>query len=181
MSDKQQRSLGYTRICNSVFQDKRLNEADVGLLCFMLSLPPDWKFSVAGLCAVRPQSGRSKLSASIKHLEQAGYLQRTLCRENGKVAGCIWKISDVPFENLISEKPLSENLTSENLTLENLTSEKPSAEKPSAEKPSADFQPQTNNLSNKILTNKILSESHYARAAREDAPSVPLCVEEVKN
>ena len=156
MASEKQQPFGYTQISNAVFQDKRLNEADVGLLCIMLSLPPDWQFSVAGLCAIRPQSGRDKLAASIKRLENASYLQRSLRRDGGKFVRTVWEITDTP-----------------------------STEKPSTEKPSPDFPKETNTLSNKELNKKELTEKRNSesvpREARERAPFVAPSVEEIES
>lgn len=158
MASEKQQPFGYTQISNAVFQDKRLNEADVGLLCIMLSLPPDWQFSVAGLCAIRPQSGRDKLAASIKRLENAGYLQRSLRRDGGKFVRTVWEITDTP-----------------------------STEKPSTEKPSPDFPKETNTLSNKELNKKELTEKRNsesvprATCARERTPFVAPSVEEIES
>ena len=156
MASEKQQPFGYTQISNAVFQDKRLNEADVGLLCIMLSLPPDWQFSVAGLCAIRPQSGRDKLAASIKRLENAGYLQRSLRRDGGKFVRTVWEITDTP-----------------------------STEKPSPKKPSPDFTKETNTLSNKELNKKELTEKRNSesvpREARERTPFVAPSVEEIES
>ena len=166
MASEKQQPFGYTQISNAVFQDKRLNEADVGLLCIMLSLPPDWQFSVAGLCAIRPQSGRDKLAASIKRLENAGYLQRSLRRDGGKFVRTVWEITDTPS----TEKP---------------STEKPSTEKPSTEKPSPDFPKETNTLSNKELNKKELNKKRNTesvpREARERTPFVAPSVEEIES
>ena len=156
MASEKQQPFGYTQISNAIFQDKRLNEADVGLLCVMLSLPPDWQFSVAGLCAIRPQSGRDKLAASIKRLENAGYLQRSPQRDGGKFVHTVWEITDTP-----------------------------STEKPSPEKPSPDFPKETNTLSNKELNKKELTEKRNSesvpREARERTPFVAPSVEEIES
>ena len=161
MASEKQQPFGYTQISNAVFQDKRLNEADVGLLCIMLSLPPDWQFSVAGLCAIRPQSGRDKLAASIKRLENAGYLQRSLRRDGGKFVRTVWEITDTP------------------------STEKPFTEKPSPKKPSPDFPKETNTLSNKELNKKELTEKRNSesvpREARERTPFVAPSVEEIES
>ncbi len=166
MASEKQQPFGYTQISNAVFQDKRLNEADVGLLCIMLSLPPDWQFSVAGLCAIRPQSGRDKLAASIKRLENAGYLQRSLRRDGGKFVRTVWEITDTPS----TEKP---------------STEKPFTEKPFTEKPSPDFPKETNTLSNKELNKKELTEKRNSesvpREARERTPFVAPSVEEIES
>lgn len=156
MASEKQQPFGYTQISNAIFQDKRLNEADVGLLCVMLSLPPDWQFSVAGLCAIRPQSGRDKLAASIKRLENAGYLQRSLRRDGGKFVRTVWEITDTP-----------------------------STEKPFTEKPSPDFPEETNTLSNKELNKKELTKKRNTesvpREARERTHFVAPSVEEIES
>ena len=161
MASEKQQPFGYTQISNAVFQDKRLNEADVGLLCIMLSLPPDWQFSVAGLCAIRPQSGRDKLAASIKRLENAGYLQRSLRRDGGKFVRTVWEITDTP------------------------PTEKPLTEKPLTEKPLTDFPKETNTLSNKELNKKELNKKRNTesvpREARERTPFVAPSVEEIES
>ena len=166
MASEKQQPFGYTQISNAVFQDKRLNEADVGLLCIMLSLPPDWQFSVAGLCAIRPQSGRDKLAASIKRLENAGYLQRSLRRDGGKFVRTVWEITDTPP----TEKPLTE---------------KPLTEKPLTEKPLTDFPKETNTLSNKELNKKELNKKRNTesvpREARERTHFVAPSVEEIES
>lgn len=151
MASEKQQPFGYTQISNAVFQDKRLNEADVGLLCIMLSLPPDWQFSVAGLCAIRPQSGRDKLAASIKRLENAGYLQRSLRRDGGKFVRTVWEITDTPS----TEKP-SPDFPKETNTLSN------------------------KELNKKELTEKRNSES-VPREARERTPFVAPSVEEIES
>lgn len=156
MASEKQQPFGYTQISNAVFQDKRLNEADVGLLCIMLSLPPDWQFSVAGLCAIRSQSGRDKLAASIKRLENAGYLQRSLRRDGGKFVRTVWEITDTP----LTEKPLTE-------------------------KPLTDFPKETNTLSNKELNKKELNKKRNTesvpREARERTHFVAPSVEEIES
>lgn len=153
MASEKQQPFGYTQISNAVFQDKRLNEADVGLLCIMLSLPPDWQFSVAGLCAIRPQSGRDKLAASIKRLENAGYLQRSLRRDGGKFVRTVWEITDTPS----TEKP-SPDFPKETNTLSN------------------------KKLNKKELTEKRNTESvPRATCARERTPFVAPSVEEIES
>ena len=181
MASEKQQPFGYTQISNAVFQDKRLNEADVGLLCIMLSLPPDWQFSVAGLCAIRPQSGRDKLAASIKRLENAGYLQRSLRRDGGKFVRTVWEITDTPS----TEKPSTEKPFTEKPFTEKPFTEKPFTEKPFTEKPSPDFPKETNTLSNKELNKKELTEKRNSesvpREARERTPFVAPSVEEIES
>lgn len=94
------RKRGYTTIPNEIFYDRRLNLKDIGLLTFLLHLPDGWDFSVLGLCSVIPNDGKSAICASLKRLEQAGYLSRKFIRgKDGKILDCEWNISDEPCDD----------------------------------------------------------------------------------
>lgn len=77
-----------------------------GLLASMLSLPPEWRFSVEGLAYLHKES-ECAISSGLKELEQLGYLQRSYPRdENGKIARAVYTICDIPiyeYEQLYSE------------------------------------------------------------------------------
>lgn len=122
MAILRKRHARYTVIPKGIFCDSRLNLRDVGLLCFMLHLPDDWNFSVAGLCAMRGGDGRDAIRKSVRKLEECGYLQRSQARdtETGKMGEAIWYLYDVPMtENPTSAKPMSETPTSVNPTQSN--------------------------------------------------------------
>ena len=122
MAILRKRHAQYTVIPKGIFCDSRLNLRDVGLLCFMLHLPDDWNFSVAGLCAMRGGEGRDAIRKSVRKLEECGYLQRSQARdtETGKMGEAIWYLYDVPMtENPTSAKPMSETPTSVNPTQSN--------------------------------------------------------------
>lgn len=122
MAILRKRHAQYTVIPKGIFCDSRLNLRDVGLLCFMLHLPDDWNFSVAGLCAMRGGDGRDAIRKSVRKLEECGYLQRSQARdtETGKMGEAIWYLYDVPMtENPTSAKPMSETPTSVNPTQSN--------------------------------------------------------------
>lgn len=86
----------YTVIPNNLIRDNRLSVRDVGLLCVMLSLPDDWSFSVNGLVSMFQHDGRDGISASLKRIEEAGYLRREQTREKGKLGAVVWIVSDTP-------------------------------------------------------------------------------------
>lgn len=106
---------GFTIVPNSIFEDNRLNLRDIGLLCYLLHLPEDWDLSIKGLTAILPNDGRDGISASLKRIEQAGYLRRTQERlKDGTMGDYIWIVSDVPLpktENPYTDKPNTENPT----------------------------------------------------------------------
>ncbi len=98
-----QLSQGFTTIPNSIFMDKRLSLKGVGMLCKLLSLPPNWEFSEVGLTKIM-KDGKDSVKSALKELETFGYLQRERVRdENGKLRGSIYHVYEVPFEPIIKE------------------------------------------------------------------------------
>ena len=89
----------FTILPNSLIRNPALSLRDVGLLCYMLSLPPDWDFSVNGLNAILSNNGRSSVRASLKNLENQGYLKRTRLRDDvGRITNGQWIVSDLPLD-----------------------------------------------------------------------------------
>lgn len=74
---------GFTRIDNRVFQDKRLKQSDIGLYCFICSLPDTWEFSEKGLQRASG-FGITSIRSSLKRLEAAGYIDRMQQARRGK-------------------------------------------------------------------------------------------------
>ena len=142
----------FTILPNSLIRNPELSLRDVGLLCYMLSLPPDWEFSVNGLDVVIQKNGISSVKAGIRALEKQGYLQRKRIRdEKGRILCNLWTVSDIPFlEPQVDYPP----------------AEKPPVEKPPVEKPPEENHLQTKNISNKVNTNKEKRE--------QKAPSIPV-------
>ena len=106
----------FTALPNALLQDKRLELRDVGLLCFMLSLPPNWDFSIRGLAAILPHDGVAAIGKSLQRIEAAGYLQRKQDRgKDGKLLPVVWFVSDEPHidfpytDNPDTERPYTGN------------------------------------------------------------------------
>lgn len=100
----------YTVMSNSHFKDKRMTLKAKGLLSLMLSLPDDWDYSIAGLCALS-KDGKDSVMNTLAELETFGYLIRTkLTDERGRFAGYDYDI----YENPQTEKPYAENPNTEN-------------------------------------------------------------------
>ena len=113
----------FTALPNSLLQDKRLHLNDVGLLCFMLSLPSDWKFSERGLAAILPYDGVAAIGKSLQRIEAAGYLKRKQDRgKDGKLLPVVWYVSDEPHidfavtEIADTAKPLPGNRAQSKIT-----------------------------------------------------------------
>lgn len=125
----------YTVMSNAHFKVKEMTLKAKGLLSLMLSLPDEWDYSVAGLCALS-KDGKDSVMNALAELEEFGYLTRTrLTDDKGRFAGYDYDI----YENPQTENPYSGN---------------PHTEKPNTENPQ---QLNTNKSSIKELNTKELN------------------------
>ena len=69
----------FTMISNIILKDRTVSIKDRGMFCLLCSLPDDWNFSINGIRAIVPD-GTDSIRASIKSLEEHGYLTRTKTR-----------------------------------------------------------------------------------------------------
>ena len=86
----------YTNIPYTILTDRRLSARALGLLVLMISFPPDWRYSVAGL-SVLLKDGKQSIRSGLIELETLGYLKRV--REHasdGKFKGFEYEIYDSP-------------------------------------------------------------------------------------
>lgn len=122
---------GFTTVYNSAARDPRLSLAARGLFLTMESLPPDWRYSEAGLCRLC-QCGRTRIRSALNELKEAGYLTRqTRHTDKGRFAGEVYVLlqeSACPVPEPVSENPTAENTqplsrfpTADNPTSENRT------------------------------------------------------------
>lgn len=149
----------FTVLPNSLLRDPRLRLRDVGLLCYMLSLPEDWDFSVHGMKTVLTQDGETMVKTSLKNLEQCGYLRRRYERTGqGVFRKFYWDITDIPDcfseDSPLDEKPLVD---------------KPLVDKPLVDRPLADNRPQTKNILNKEQNNK--ETTNKEKSDKENPPT----------
>lgn len=68
-----EKNKNYTCMANYHLRDKELSLKAKGLLSVILSLPDDWKYSMAGLVAICKE-GETAVKAAFKELEEAGYV-----------------------------------------------------------------------------------------------------------
>ena len=138
-----EKNSNYTVMANYHLRDKGLTLKAKGLLSVMLSLPPEWDFTVAGLTLISKE-GISAIRAAISELEKAGYVIRSRVRNaSGQIVDVEYTIYEFPQNDPacrqlesghpLSEKPMLENLTLDNPTLDYLTLENPILEKPTLE------------------------------------------------
>ncbi len=149
-----EKNSNYTIMANYHLRDTRLSLKAKGLLSIMLSLPPEWDFTLAGLARISKE-GISAIRAAVVELEETGYVVRARVRnEAGQLTETEYTIyefpqngeqddsgeeprptdhpgtngSMLPHESPVCSSPALEKPTSENPTLDNPTLGNPTLE-----------------------------------------------------
>jgi hypothetical protein len=91
----ERKSQPYTMIANATLQDTSISLEARGLLTYLLSKPDTWAVVVTWL-QTEMNVGRVKLNRIIKELENAGYIETRIIREDGKI---------VQYERIVLERP----------------------------------------------------------------------------
>jgi len=167
----------YAVIAKHHLKNRALSYKAKGLMTFMLSVPDDWDYSMAGL-AVLASDGIDGVRSGIRELEKHGYLtRRRICDVSGKLGDIEYTVHEVPQipngdepdsppseppsnpPTPTSEKPILEKPTLGLPTLEKPILDFPTLAKPTLEKPTLVLPTLENpmQLSNKVLSNKELS------------------------
>ena len=114
------KNTNYTVMSNYHFKDKNLSLKAKGLLSQMLSLPADWDYTVAGLCAINKENSTA-IKSALNELKEGGYLKVTKLMPNQTESGHIEYIYDIYEKPTNNEKQGVENQGIENLYVENHT------------------------------------------------------------
>lgn len=126
----------FTVMSNHHLRDKNLTLKAKGLLSVILSLPDDWKYSIAGLAAICKE-GTSAVKSALQELTDAGYVTVTKLYPNHTETGRIEYVYDIHERPQAPRKQGIENLPLESQQVENqaqLSTEEPSTDKPTTEK-----------------------------------------------
>ena len=115
------KSKDYTVMSNAHFKERGMTLKAKGLLSLMLSLPDEWDYSIAGLCAICKEN-QSAIKSTLDELKQFGYLVITKRMPNETDTGRIEYDYDI-YEH--PQKQATEKQGIENLPLEILTVENP--------------------------------------------------------
>lgn len=122
----------FTVMSNHHLRDKNLTLKAKGLLSVILSLPDDWKYSIAGLAAICKE-GQSAVKSALQELTDAGYVTVTKLYPNQTETGRIEYIYDIHERPQEPRKQGVENLHLESQQVENqgqLNTDVPSTDKP---------------------------------------------------
>ena len=119
----------YTKVGNYFIRDPDLSLRGKGMLTLLLSLPEDWKYSIAGLSTITKE-GEDAVRSALKELEWRGYLERQRRRDE------LGMLREMEFT--IYEQPKGTfDLRTGIPYLENPMSENPSTEVPIRDFPNA--------------------------------------------
>lgn len=118
----------FTVMSNHHLRDRNLTLKAKGLLSVILSLPDDWKYSIAGLAAICKE-GTSAVKSALQELTDAGYVTVTKLYPNQTETGRIEYVYDIHERPQAPRKQGIENLPLESQQVENqaqLSTEEPS-------------------------------------------------------
>lgn len=113
----------YTVVDNTFIRDMNLSMKAKGLMLLMLSLPPEWDYSVAGLAAICKE-GMTAIRGALKELEECGYLRRE--RRNSEKGYFVYEyiLTEIPQPyngNLHTDKLDTEETYTDDAHTENRT------------------------------------------------------------
>ena len=130
-----EKTANFTVMSNTHLKDRRLSYKSKGLLSVILSLPPDWDYTITGL-AVIAADGVDSVKTAIKELEQYGYVTRKQLRdERGRMAQNEYRVYENPADNPDFVQP--EQVSPEQIPPEQVSPEQVSPEQDAPdEKPS---------------------------------------------
>lgn len=144
-------NTNYTVMSNHHLKNMNLSLKAVGLLSKILSLPPNWDYTVEGLAAIC-KDGVTAVKSALKELKDEGYLVVTKLMPDKTKSGRIEYIYDIyeqPQEKQAFEKQDVENLQVEIQGVENqlqLNTDKSSKEVLSKEELKTDYKEEFENL-----------------------------------
>ena len=69
-----EKTSNYTVMSNQHFKVRNMSLKAKGLLSLILSLPPDWDYSIAGLTSICKE-GYDTINTTLKELQNLGYLR----------------------------------------------------------------------------------------------------------
>ena len=129
-----EKDANFTTMSNYHLRDPGISLRAVGLLSKMLSLPPEWDYTVAGLAAICKE-GRDAIRSALQELENAGYMRREQTHnEAGHFSGNDYVIYEHPplsgFPSTVKPStgsPLTVNPTEINIDINNNLNNPPKA------------------------------------------------------
>lgn len=139
-----EKTRDYTTMSNFHLRDKRLSLKAVGLLSKILSLPPDWDYTVAGLAGICKE-GRGSIGTTLEELEAAGYIiRRQVHKEDGTFGGNEYVVFEQPPPTVVGKADNGETPEMSTVARKPGNGAQPLPENPSTVFPSTDNPAQLN-------------------------------------
>jgi hypothetical protein len=85
----------FTRVLNETIRDPALGGLARAILCYALSMPENWQIHSWQL-KQEFGCGRLAIRKAMRELQDAGYAQRVLRRDDGEITGSAWLIRESP-------------------------------------------------------------------------------------
>ena len=105
----------FTVMSTHHLRDRRLSLKAVGLFSIILSLPPDWVFSIVGLATIT-KDGIATVRAALNELAACGYLTRTRVRgEDGQLENNEYTFYEIPHAGKPAQEKPEEETPAEDL------------------------------------------------------------------
>ena len=96
-------------------RDTQLSLKAIGLFSIILSLPPEWDFSIAGLAAIT-KDGIATVRAALNELESNGYMTRKRVRgEDGKLEKNEYTFYEIPHAGKPAQEKHEKEMPAEDL------------------------------------------------------------------
>jgi uncharacterized phage protein (TIGR02220 family) len=130
-----EKNKSFTVMSNIHLRDKDLSWKAKGIMSFMLSLPENWDYSIAGLVACAKDS-RDGVRAALKELKDKGYLTtRRVHDSKGRLGDTEYILREQPDTECPVRNKKGDLPNTEKPTLEKPTLDKPTLDKPTLENP----------------------------------------------
>ena len=94
-----EKNANYVVMSNHHLRNKEMSLKSKGLLSLILSLPPEWNYSLSGLCAICKES-QTAMRSALKELETHKYLIRKRKKN---------ELGQFEYEYIVHEIPYTEN------------------------------------------------------------------------
>ena len=91
-----EKTQNYTVMSNHHLRNKEMSLKAKGLLSLILSLPPDWNYSLAGLCAICKES-QTAMRSALKELEVHKYLVRRRTKNELGQFEYMYIVYEIPY------------------------------------------------------------------------------------
>lgn len=91
-----EKNTNYTVMSNHHLRNREMSLKAKGLLSLILSLPPEWNYSLAGLCAICKES-QTAMRSALKELEEQKYLVRRRTKNELGHFEYVYLIYEVPY------------------------------------------------------------------------------------